>query len=220
VLDNNITGIFKLSLAFGKQQLFHNADLSIRQGEKVCITGPSGSGKTTFLNLLMGFQQASEGEVRILGTLLREDNVKEVRAKMAWLPQEISVDAETGRELLMLPFSFRQNRKHKPEEDRIASLLTSLNLETDLLEQKTDTLSGGQKQRLALASCLLLQKPLLLLDEPSSALDDASVDAVADALEALPDTTLITVSHDERWFRRMERIIKIEQIQGTDGHNL
>lgn len=219
-MDKNITGIFKLSLAFGKLQLFHNADLSIQEGERVCITGPSGSGKTTFLNLLMGFQQASEGEVRILGTLLREDNVKEIRAKMAWLPQEISVDAETGRELLMLPFSFRQNRKHKPEEDRIASLLASLNLEADLLEQKTDTLSGGQKQRLALASCLLLHKPLLLLDEPSSALDDASVDAVADALEALPDVTLISVSHDERWFRRMQRVVNIEQIQETDGHNL
>jgi ABC-type multidrug transport system ATPase subunit len=167
----------------------------------------------------MGFQQASEGEIKILGKPLLDDNIREQRARMAWLPQEISVDVETGRELLMLPFSFRQNRKHKPEEARITALLASLNLETELLDQKTDTLSGGQKQRLALASCLLLQKPLLLLDEPSSALDDASVDAVADALEAFPDLTLLSVSHDERWFRRMHRIIKIEEIQGTDGHN-
>ncbi|HRZ77937.1 MAG TPA: ABC transporter ATP-binding protein, partial [Bacteroidales bacterium] len=62
-------------------------------------------------------------------------------------------------------------------------------------------------------SCLLLGKSLLLLDEPTSALDDASVEALAARIDALNGTTVISVSHDERWLRRMDRVIALPQAQ-------
>lgn len=209
---NSRTGLQNVSLAFGKNRIFHKDTLFVEEKEKVCITAPSGYGKSTFLNLLMGFQRPDSGEVFVLGQKLNRDSVREIRHRLSWLPQEVYIDAETGRELLMAPFNFRENRDQRPEDLRIKEALEELMLDVSLLDQSTDTLSGGQKQRLALASCILLGKPLLLLDEPTSALDDEAVEHVAEVLAGMEEITLISASHDERWLKNMDRVIDLTEL--------
>jgi len=203
------TGLKNVSLAFGNKVIFRDASIQVSAGEKVCITGPSGSGKTTLLHLLMGFVIPDGGEVEVLGIPLSSGSIRRIRGQLSWLPQELRLEAETGRDLLLAPFRLKANRAAHPSEEQIEGLLGRLLLGRELLEQPSDTLSGGQKQRLALASCLLLGKPLLLLDEPTSALDDDAVKAVAGVVAQAEGVTLITVSHDERWLDQMERLIPL-----------
>lgn len=207
--DPGITGVHNLWLSFGAREVFRNLNVEVMPGEKVCLSGPSGSGKTTFLNLLMGFQTPDKGGVWTLGEEVDKTSIRRLRTNIAWLPQEISLDAETGRDLLLAPLRFKTNRHLLPDENQVRRILDDLILEPELLDQQSDTLSGGQKQRIALASCLLLQRPLLLLDEPTAALDDDSANAVASLVMALKDVTLISVSHDERWLRQMDRVIPL-----------
>lgn len=220
MLSSGITGIKNLSLSFGTKAVFSDRSIIIEEKEHICLNGPSGSGKTTFLNLLMGFELPDSGEVFVGGKILVSKNIRAVRNLISWLPQDIQLEAETGKDLLLAPLSFNANKSKMPDEKKIENLLSDLLLDTSLLSQKTDTLSGGQKQRLAIGGCILLDKPLLLLDEPSSALDDEAVTALGALFAKLRDKTIISVSHDERWIRMMDRLITIDLNKQGNGSNI
>ncbi|MEO7222048.1 MAG: ATP-binding cassette domain-containing protein [Devosia sp.] len=132
-------------------------------GEITAIRGASGSGKSTLLDLVAGFLEPAAGAIRIDG-----DKVNALPPEQR--PVSILSQSETLFEHLT---AVRNVALGLPDHDaaRVAAALAELGL-SDLANQRAATLSGGQKQRVALARTLLRDKPVLLLDEPFSALDD------------------------------------------------
>ena len=204
-----MVNIQNISVSYKVKEPLHNFSLFLQPGEKVVLTGPSGSGKSSLLNAIAGFVIPKQGTIIVDGEVMSPVTIPSIRQKMAYLPQEINIDLESGLDLLMYTTSFNANRHLAPTQRQVESLLSDLDLTSDLLQNKLSEMSLGQRQRLALASVLLLRRPLLLLDEPSSSLDGGCTHKVIDLVLGLENTTVISVSHDDRWIASFNRKIEI-----------
>ncbi|OMQ22342.1 thiamine ABC transporter ATP-binding protein ThiQ [Serratia oryzae] len=171
-------------------------DLRIQPGEHVAVLGPSGAGKSTLLSLIAGFLPAASGKLLLNGC----DHTATPPAKrpISMLFQEnnlfahLTVAQNIG---LGLDPGLRLNAAQKQQ---LAQIALQVGLE-DHLQRLPAQLSGGQRQRAALARCLIRQQPILLLDEPFSALDPALRSEMLLLLQevcALRQLTLLMVSHN------------------------
>lgn len=169
--------------------------LAAERGEQIAILGPSGAGKSTLLNLIAGFITPASGTI-LLGD---EDHTRTppARRPVSMLFQENN---------LFTHLTVRQNialglhpglKLNAAQRERLNEIAATMGLES-LLERLPDQLSGGQRQRVALARCLVREQPLLLLDEPFSALDPAlrqEMLALVQSVCRRQHLTLLMVSH-------------------------
>ncbi|MEB6379879.1 thiamine ABC transporter ATP-binding protein ThiQ [Leclercia adecarboxylata] len=144
--------------------------LTVRQGELIAVLGPSGAGKSTLLNLIAGFLQPANGSITI-------DGHDHTRTPPAARPVSMLFQENN----LFTHLTVRQNiglgmhpglRLSAGQQQKLSSIALQMGI-SDLLERLPGELSGGQRQRVALARCLVREQPILLLDEPFSALDPA-----------------------------------------------
>lgn len=223
------------TLAFGDRQLFHDLDLHVSRGQLVGVTGESGCGKTSLLRAILGFIPLTLGSIEVAGLPLDVHHVNEIRRLTAYVPQELQPAVEIGRDLIGLTHDLEANRHSahsrvshaaavpvESSSGRLTldsgnsnSLLSALGLDASLLELSASKLSGGQRQRLLLAAALSLPKPLLLLDEPSSALDEDSTQRVGHAMQhACHDDgrSAFVVSHDPVLLSFCDHVINLSPI--------
>lgn len=199
-----------LSFSFDNVSILENVSFEVEYGQKVALTGNSGTGKSSVLNILAGFNINYSGEIKIFDKILNEKSISEIRQNMAWLPQETNINYNTVRELLLAPFDFKLNKKNRPTDKEIKSILDDFLLSSKILKKSTLEISGGQKQRILLASALLLKKKLIILDEPGSALDEDSRNAVLDRILS-EDTTILFSTHDKSWIEKSDIEINLSK---------
>ncbi len=191
-----------ISLLFNGISVFKNLSFRIGAGENVCFSGPSGTGKSTLLRMLQGYVLPASGTIRIAGKELDAFNIRQIRQMMAYVPQNIHLPVGNGKELLKL--TGRENNAMLTGE-----FIEKLGMTAGMLYRDFDEMSGGQKQRIVIAVCLSLQKEIILLDEPTSSLDDESTDRMIDVLENLEGKTLVSASHNHRWIRSAGKVISL-----------
>ncbi len=153
----------KISKTFNRKSILKDVELDIKDGEFVCLVGESGSGKTTLLKIIAGLLEPDKGEVLIDGEKLEGINFKtsfifQNGALLPWL--DISGN-------VVLPFTL-SGSKYDPKE--IEKILNEVGLKS-MADKYPRDLSGGQRQRVGIARALAVRRPILLLDEPFSALD-------------------------------------------------
>lgn len=127
----------------------------------------------------------------------------------AWLPQDLNLGSGTVQEVMDKPFTFDANRSHSKNRDKQSEVLQKLGLATPILDKEFRDLSTGQRQRVGLGICHLLDKPLLLLDEPTSSLDWASKEKATDLL-LNSSKTVISTSHDPFWVDLADNVIALD----------
>jgi putative ABC transport system ATP-binding protein len=198
-----------LVVKFDQQTVLDNLSFEVPKGTKMAVKGLSGSGKSTLLNVLLGFVTADSGDISIAGYALHPDHIQKIRSQVAWLPQELNLHLDKVRDLFWLPFLFTRNKALRPAEREIAAIFEAFRLETSLLNKALPEISGGQKQRVVLAACVLLKRPLLLLDEPTAALDTVTKQDIMDYLFTMPELTILALSHDPDWLARSQQVITI-----------
>ncbi|GAA6118677.1 ATP-binding cassette domain-containing protein [Acidovorax sp. FG27] len=186
-------------------------DVQVPQGGRLLLQGPSGSGKSTWLALVGGLRRPSAGTVQVAGTTL--DGLAGARLDtwrartVGFLPQRLHLsDALTVAGNLALPYLAAGLAR----DDRVIhAVLQRLGLE-GLAGRRPHALSGGQAQRVALARAVLLSPRVLLADEPTASLDDASAAAALALLHETADAcgaTLVVATHDARaaaWVSALE----------------
>lgn len=186
-----------VSVEFGDNVLLAELSLDVPRGRFVAIRGESGTGKSTLLRAIIGQVRPRSGLIRVGGRQLSSGHLAEIRRNIVYVPQQpAALPGETAREFLDAPFLFKVNRGARPSATKVTNLLLRLGLRGKLLEQEMASLSGGERQRLALARALLLERPVMLLDEPTSAIDAGNRGRVLEAISSLPETTVLAVSHD------------------------
>lgn len=184
-----------LTKYFGEYCAVNNLDLSIRRGAIYGFLGPNGCGKSTTMRLLTGLLTPCAGEVRVLGNELPQQ-AEALRRKIGYMTQKFSLyDNLSVMENLQFVAQIYGLTKRQSQQ-RIAQLLALYHLE-DKQKVRAGALSGGQKQRLALAAATLHEPPLLLLDEPTSAVDPENRREFWERLFDLSDagTTILVSTH-------------------------
>jgi ABC-2 type transport system ATP-binding protein len=161
-----------LSRRFGHLLAVDHVELTIPRAQIYGFLGPNGSGKSTTIRMLCGLLRPTEGEVEVLGYAMPGDAEK-LRPKLGYMTQRFSLweDLTVMENLLFIAEVYGLEPAQR--EERIRSRLSEYNL-LERSEQRAGTMSGGQKQRLALAAATLHEPELLLLDEPTSAVDPQS----------------------------------------------
>lgn len=207
-----------VTIAHGGRRLFSNFSATVAPQERVVFSGSSGAGKSSLLLALLGFARIANGAITVQGHTTGPAKIKQIRAAIAYVPQEpvgamVSGESDaTVQDFFNAIFRLRVNRKHRPTLTALQAVLEELALPAHfVLKQSPGSLSGGEKQRIALAVALLLQRPLLLLDEPTAALDADSRAGVLAAIQKRPHVTVLSVSHDPVWIAACDREVPVTQ---------
>ena len=222
----NIQNIYK---NYGKEPMIvpvlKDVSLEVVQGDYIAIMGPSGSGKTTLMNIIGCLDRAS------LGTYLFEDEdisemnddaLSELRLnKIGFVFQNFNLlSSETAQENVALPLIYAGIDKEKRNQ-RAIDVLNKVGLQ-DRISFKPSQLSGGQKQRVAIARAIINNPKILLADEPTGALDQASGKQVMELFKSLNDegVTIIMITHDANVASHAKKIFHIidgEIIENKQG---
>jgi len=179
---------------------------TIRIGEKVVITGPSGCGKSSILRAIAAGSELWQGTIFFDSVPLTSKTVHEIRQKIAFVHQEPLLPDGTVGQLFDMVRKWKGNRGTVISRKKKFELFEQLLLESTIIEKETAVLSGGERQRIAIIIAVLLNRPILLADEITSALDEQSRNAVMDLIFSLP-VTMISVSHDHVWIKGCSRTI-------------
>lgn len=216
---NSIKGniqLNKVSFWYEKgQPVFKDFSLNIPEGQKIGIVGLSGAGKSTLAKLLLRFNDVSGGEILLDGIDVRSVKQTDLRAQIAYVPQEPLLFHATIKENVLLA---RPNASDKEVEKALRAahawqFITQLpdGIES-VVGERGVKLSGGQKQRIAIARAVLRQAPIMILDEATSALDSESEQIIKDSFtEILKGKTSIVIAHRLSTLSDMDRIIIIEK---------
>ncbi|HEV7878653.1 ABC transporter transmembrane domain-containing protein [Bradyrhizobium sp.] len=192
-----------------------SVSLSVRPGEKVAIVGPSGAGKSTLFHLLLRFYDPASGTISFDGVPIRDAEPREVRARIALVPQDSVAFATTARENIRFgrPDASDAEVERAAEQAHAIEFIRRLpgGFEAQLGERGV-MLSGGQRQRIAIARAILRDAPLLLLDEATSSLDAESETLVQTALEELMrHRTTLVIAHRLATVLSCDRIMVMDQ---------
>ena len=198
-------------------------DLTIRSGEFTALMGPSGSGKTTFLNIISGLDNPTEGKVWLAGKVLSDMSGNELsdfrRDNIGFIFQAYNLipvlTVEENVEYIMLLQGVSKAERH----ERVTSMLESVGLK-GLANRNPTQLSGGQQQRVAIARAMVSEPAIILADEPTANLDSktgADLLAMMDRLNAETGMTFIFSTHDPMVKESARRLITLRDGQIDTG---
>ncbi|MBN1540930.1 metal ABC transporter ATP-binding protein [candidate division KSB1 bacterium] len=191
-----------VSVAYQDKIVLQDITLSVSPGAFLGILGPNGSGKTTLLRTMLGLTDPFDGTVRVFGK--EPKKLKRLREKIGYVPQQSHIDLTFPiqvKDVVLLGRAYKMGlgkRPHNQDREAVEEALELVHM-TDFADEQFGRLSGGQRQRVLIARALALQPDLLMLDEPTAALD---VGAAESFYEWLHNThknlglTLVLVTHD------------------------
>jgi len=194
--------------------LFHNFNLHVNHGEKIGLVGKSGSGKTSLTRLLLRFVDIDRGKIEIDGQNIAHIKQADLRAKIAYVPQEPILFHRSLRENIAYGMPAATDAdvykaaKLAHAHEFIQTLPKGYGT---MVGERGVKLSGGQRQRIAIARAILKNAPILVLDEATSALDSESERLIQDALQQLmKGRTTIVIAHRLSTIQNMDRIVVLD----------
>ena len=207
-----IITVADLHKSFGDTEVLTGIDLTVSDGEVVCVIGPSGSGKSTLLRCLNRLEDITSGQVRVDGHDLTDPKLKidAVRAEIGMVFQQFNLFPHMSviENIMLAPMMVRRLGRTAARE-RGRALLAKVGL-----AEKEDAyprrLSGGQQQRVAIARALAMEPRIMLFDEPTSSLDPELVGEVLAVMKDLAQEgmTMVVVTHEMGFAREVaDRVV-------------
>ena len=204
-----VTGLRK---KFDNLEVLNGIDLTVYEGEVVCLIGPSGSGKSTFLRCLNRLEESTDGEIIVDGFKISDKkiNINKVRENIGMVFQQFNLFSHMSvlENIIFAPTELKKMSTTKAKETALA-LLERVGL-SDKADAYPHELSGGQKQRVAIARSLAMNPDIMLFDEPTSALDPEMVGEVLQVMRELAEggMTMVVVTHEMGFARDVaDRVI-------------
>ena len=192
----------------GADWLLHGVCIAISPGDRLAVTGPSGAGKTLLLRALALLDPLDEGVIQWKGRSPSGPAVPVYRREVVYLHQRPSLFEGSIEANLRHPFSLKVNRSLSFDKDRILDLLECVGRTASFLEKSSRDLSGGEAQIVALLRALQFNPSILLLDEPTTSLDEGTARAIEELLrrwlsEVPANRASLWVTHDSDQARRI-----------------
>jgi ATP-binding cassette subfamily B multidrug efflux pump len=201
----------------GGNSLLRNVTLTVNEGERMVMVGRTGSGKTIFCNLLARILESPKGYLFFDGVEIHEIPLEALRKSIGYVPQDTFLFSDTIRENIAYG-KIDATDKEIEEAARLAQIYDEVmdfpeGMNT-VIGERGMTLSGGQRQRIAIARAILMNPPILLLDDALSSVDIQTEERVLEGLEEfLRGKTSILITHRIAPLRRADRIIVLEEGQ-------
>ena len=194
--------------------IFSNVNVTINKGDVVGIVGPSGAGKTTFVDVLLGLLKNTEGKIFVDGVVLDDENIVNWRSTIAYVPQTAYLIDDT----ILANVAFGQKEideklvsdvlKEAMLQDYINNLPEGVNT---VVGERGVAMSGGQRQRLSIARALYTKPEIIVVDEPTSELDEKTEKEIMDSVDNLiGKQTLFIIAHRLSTLKKCTKILKIE----------
>ncbi len=217
---DNLTGEVEfrnVSFAYPGQgnEVLRNVSFAIRAGERVGIVGPIGSGKSSILKLLLGLYRAKEGQIMIGGADIRQLDPDDLRKHIGAVPQDVILFAGSVRDNIAVGVPYAED-KEVLEAAQLAGVDEFVRQHPEgynwAVGERGERLSGGQRQAIALARAVLARPKILAMDEPTSAMDQGSEQAMKIRLEEmLEGRTLVLVAHRPSLLTLVSRLIVVDR---------
>ena len=183
-----------VTFSYGEAPVVENLSFSIQKGETVGLIGANGAGKSTIMKLMLGLITGS-GEIKVDGLPMNRENLAEIRKKIGFVLQDSDNQMFMPTVYEDMIFGPRNYCLSKAETDRrVYVVLAQLGLQS-LKHRHHHKISGGEKRMAAIATILAMEPEMILMDEPSTALDPVNRRTVINTINRLPQTKLIA-SHD------------------------
>ena len=200
----------------GKPEVFKDFSMEVFEQEKIMIMGESGCGKSTLLKLLMRFYQQTSGKIKLYGHDINDYSLWQLRQFITYLPQNSYLFEGSIRENIAFGYAGKgqvsdaeiiQAARFAYAEEFILALPQGYDTH---LDAGGSNLSGGQRQRIAIARAFLKDSPILLMDEPSSALDVQSEKKINQAIkELMKQKVVLMVTHRSTSFEEFDRVVRL-----------
>ncbi|MEX6503527.1 type I secretion system permease/ATPase [Pseudomonas zhanjiangensis] len=200
-----------------QQAALEKINLVVRPGEKIGIIGRSGSGKSSLAKLIVGLHQPDAGSLLVDGIDVRQLDVSDLRHNIGYVPQDIQLFSGTLRDNLVTGARYVEDELVL-QASELAGVHEYARLHPKGYElqvgERGQNLSGGQRQNVALARALLLDPPILLLDEPTSSMDNTGEERLKQRLAAvIGNKTLLLVTHRASMLSLVDRLVIIDRGQ-------
>ncbi|MBT4160756.1 MAG: type I secretion system permease/ATPase, partial [Gammaproteobacteria bacterium] len=216
----NITGDIEfkdVTFHYRDQQIpaLANISFKVKDGEKVAIIGKTGSGKTTLQKLVLNYYEPLSGAILVSGTDINQIDPTDLRRSVGYVPQEITLFEGSVRENIVLGTPLATDAAVL-DASRIAGILDFLNAHPQGFDlnvgERGSQLSGGQRQGIAIARALINQAPILVLDEPTASMDNATeMIFKRNFSEYIKDRTLLLVTHKASMLSLVDRLIVLNE---------
>ena len=213
---NSKVMVTNLHKKFGKLEVLKGIDMTVTEGEVVCLIGPSGSGKSTLLRCLNRLEESTAGEIIVDGFKISDKkiNINKVRENIGMVFQQFNLFAHMSvlKNIMFAPVDLKKMSKEQAKEKAL-QLLERVGL-ADKAEAYPHELSGGQKQRVAIARALAMNPDIMLFDEPTSALDPEMVGEVLQVMKdlAAQGMTMVVVTHEMGFAREVaDRVLFMDE---------
>lgn len=201
---------------YGSLKVLNGIDMTVSEGEVVCIIGPSGSGKSTLLRCLNRLETANDGQIFVDGYEItnKKLNINKVRENIGMVFQNFNLFSHltVKKNIMLAPVDLGKMKKDEAEK-KAYELLERVGL-SDKADYYPHQLSGGQQQRVAIARALAMNPDVMLFDEPTSALDPEMVGEVLQVMKELASAgmTMIVVTHEMGFARDVaDRVIFMDE---------
>lgn len=183
-------------------------DFSLNSGELMILTGTSGSGKTLLLQALAGLIPCTFDRFSYQGEFYETLDWPKIRTQILYLQQKPVRIKGLVDDILRQPFSYKVNKEKKLDETQLENYLRELNLNRDFLSKEANHLSGGEEQMMAILRSLLMNPQILLLDEPTAAIDRERTLIVEKLIlswknNSALNPSIIFITHDEAQEQRL-----------------
>jgi putative ABC transport system ATP-binding protein len=191
-----------------RTSLLRDVSLAVQAGDRLGLAGPSGAGKTVLLRALSRLDPVNEGEILWQGGAVHGSQVPTFRTRVMYLHQRPVLVEGSVEHNLRLPFSLHEHRNQQFDRTQVVAWLQELGRDEDFLGKQNQDLSGGESQLAGLLRALELDPQILLLDEPTAALDQYATGLVEklvnDWIDHQPaDRAFVWVSHNTEQTERM-----------------
>lgn len=216
---NESVALNNITYHYGQNTILDQLDFRINKNEKIGIVGESGAGKSTFLSLLLMLLKPEKGQYLIDGKEIQKDDRASVYPLISYVPQTTKLIYGTIAENIAFGIPAEQIDHEKVDrlikliklESFVSNLPEGVN---SLLGENNQSISGGQKQRIGIARALYFERPILILDESTSALDYQNENEIIDYLTSQQDLTILFVTH------RLKTLSKFDSVFELSGGKL